>query len=146
MGFSKPVLRAYGSYDPNVASDEAGLECLDPSLAIQSQKDDADINTIVRNFGITGKMPENVRIPTYGDFEFVGSYQDALHAVREADASFMQLPADVRSRFENNPQNFLDFVSNPDNAEEMRMLGLANKPVVPEVIPVRVIADAPPTG
>lgn len=143
--FTKPVLRAYGSYDPNVASDEAGLECLDPSLAIQSQKDDADINTIVRNFGITGKMPENVRLPSYGDFEFVGSYQDALHAVREADASFMQLPADVRSKFENNPQRFLEFVSDPANADEMRNLGLANKPKEVEVIPVRVIADPPVT-
>ena len=30
------------------ASVEAGLECKDDSLAVQSQKDEADINTIVR--------------------------------------------------------------------------------------------------
>lgn len=123
--FLPPVLRAYASYDPNEASDAAGLECKDASRAIQSQKDEADINTIVRNFGITGRVPENLRVPSYGDFEFVGDYRTAIEAVREAEASFMRVPAETRLRFQNDPQKFLEFCSDPRNLDEMRSLGLA---------------------
>lgn len=53
----------------------SALTCILPTRAVQSQKEDADINTIVRNFGITGKAPISARVPTYGDFEGVDDYQ-----------------------------------------------------------------------
>lgn len=127
-----PVLRAYESYDVDAVSDATGLKCEDVSRAIQSQKDESDINVIVRNFGVTGKLPENIRAPSYGDFEFVGDYQSAVAAIRDAEASFMKLPADVRVRFENDPQQFLEFCSDAANLGEMRKLGLAvPEPVAP---------------
>lgn len=130
------TVRAYRNYDVDVVSDHTGLACLDLSLAVQSQRDEADINTIVRNFGITGRMPENVRVPTYGDFDVVNDYRSAIEAVRSAEASFMAMPAEVRSRFENDPQQFLEFCVNPANLEEMRKLGLAvPAPVVVEPVP-----------
>lgn len=119
------VTRAYRHYDSDGVSDDTGLECRDPSLAVQSQRDEADINTIVRNFGITGKLPENVRVPSYGDFESVDDYRSAIHAIRDAEKSFMAMPADVRARFDNDPQLFLEFCVDPSNLEEMRKLGLA---------------------
>lgn len=130
------TVRAYRNYDSDLVSDHTGLACLDLSLAVQSQRDEADINTIVRNFGITGRMPENVRVPTYGDFDVVSDYRSAIEAVRAAEASFMAMPAEVRSRFENDPQQFLEFCVNPANLEEMRKLGLAvPAPVVVEPVP-----------
>ena len=42
--------------DMDEASVEAGLECKDDSLAVQSQRDEADINTIVRRFGLSGEL------------------------------------------------------------------------------------------
>lgn len=130
MAKPKEIVRAYNAYDVDARSDETGLACLDDSKAIQSQKDEADINVIVRNFGLTGKVPENVRVPQYGDFDIVSDYQSAIQAVRDAEASFMMMPADVRARFENNPQYFLEFCSDAANLEEMRKLGLAvPKPV-----------------
>lgn len=122
---NKVFFRTPYNYDTDEFSAENGLECKDESKAIQSQKDEADINTIVKNFGITGQLPTNVRVPTYGDFEYVGDYRSALHALMEADKSFMAMPAEVRSRFENDPQQFLDFCSDPANLPEMRKLGLA---------------------
>ena len=128
----KRVVRAYESYDADAVSNATGLRCEDASLTVQSQKDEADINTIVRNFGITGKIPQNVRVPTYGDFEFVGDYRSALEAVRAAEKSFMEMPAEVRYRFQNDPQAFVEFCSDPGNVDEMRKLGLAvPAPVVP---------------
>lgn len=130
------TIRAYRNYDVDAVSDDTSLACADPSRAVQSQRDEADINTIVRNFGITGKIPENVRVPSYGDFDIVDDYRSAIDAVRAAEASFMAMPAEVRSRFDNDPQGFLEFCMNPANLEEMRKLGLAVAPVVEPTIPL----------
>lgn len=129
-------VRAYRAYDADAVSEETGLRCEDVSKAVQSQKDEADINVIVRNFGLTGKIPEGIRVPEFGDFEFVGDYRTAIEAVRAADASFMALPAEVRSRFENDPQRFLEFCADAGNLEEMRKLGLAVAPVVETPVPI----------
>lgn len=123
--FVPPVLRAYLSYDPDEASNAAGLACDDVSRTRQADAKDADINTIVKNFGLTGTVPAGVRVPTYGDFDFVGDYRSAIEAIRSADASFMAMPADVRSRFDNDPARFVDFCSDPANVDELRKLGLA---------------------
>jgi len=104
------------------------LHCKDPSRAIQSQAAEADINTIVRNFGVTGRVPQAVRLPEYGDFSGIDDYQSALHAVMDAERSFMALPAAVRSKFQNNPQAFASFCLDPANLEELRKLGLAASP------------------
>lgn len=130
--------RAPGNYDPAAVSDETGLVCDDPSLTRQDSKDEADINVIVRDFGVTGVLPQGVRVPSYGDFDTVSDYQSALEAIRSADASFYAMPANVRERFSNNPQLFVEFCSDPSNLEEMRTLGLA----VPAPLPA---SDVPPS-
>lgn len=134
--FVAESVRSYRGYDPDVVSNATGLKCEDVSLAVQSQRDEADINTIVRNFGITGRLPENVRVPSYGDFAIVDDYRSAIHAVRDAEASFMSMPAEVRSRFQNDPQQFLEFCSDYANLEEMRKLGLAVPGVVEKPVEV----------
>lgn len=137
MAIRNPFVRSPYNYDMNVAGDESGLKCLDPSLAVQASKDEVDINTIVRRFGLTGQLPEDVRAPVYGDFTEVVDYQTALNAVIAADASFMEMPADVRTRFGNDPQAFVEFCSDPKNVDEMRKLGLL-VPEAPKPSPVAV--------
>lgn len=104
------------------------LICKDPSLAIQSQKDEADINTIVRNFGVTGQVPQSVRIPTYGDFSGVDDFRTAIEAVRSAELAFNQIPANIRAHFENDPAQFHDFCCDPANLSQLREWGLAPTP------------------
>jgi len=136
-----PFFRSPYNYDMADVSRETGVVCDDPSLAVQSERDECDINTIVRRFGLTGKMPVGVRMPTYGDFVGVSNYQDAVHAMMQADASFMQLPADVRARFRNDPALFVEFCSDPKNLEEARSLGLA-----PAVEPSPLASSEPSPG
>lgn len=119
------------NYDADEHSRRTGLACLDPSRTIQSQAQEADINYIVKQFGLTGKMPENIRLPSYGDFDYVGDYRTALDAVRSAEAEFLRIPADIRARFENDPQQFMDFCSDPGNLPELRKMGLAKDPPLP---------------
>lgn len=122
---SAPVfIRSAYNYDTDLVSDETGLECDDPSLAVQSEAEDADINTIVKRFGLTGQMPEGVRLPSYGDFTGIVDYRDALAALREADDSFLQYPAHIRARFENDPAKFAEFVLNPANKQSLIDLGI----------------------
>lgn len=127
-------------YDFDARSEHSGLLCRDESLAVQSQKEDSDINTLVRRFGITGQMPQNVRAPTFEDFSGVTDFQSAMHAVMEAQEAFMQMPADVRSRFDNDAQAFVAFCSDKGNLEEMRKMGLAVAAPVVDTTPAGVVS------
>lgn len=108
------------------------LICNDASLAVQSQKDEADINTIVRNFGVTGTVNVPIVLPSYGDFEGIDDYRSALEAVKAAQESFAALPSSLRERFHNDPGAFVEFCENPKNLPELRQLGLANPEPTPE--------------
>lgn len=122
------------------------LECKDPSLAQQNFKDDADINVLLERFKVTGIMPEGVSIPTYGDFSNVVDFRSAQDAVLKAKNAFMDVPAEVRKRFDNDPQKFLEFCSDRANLPELRKLGLAPPEEVREVPTVRVLQDPAPGG
>lgn len=119
------ILRSQFGYDVDQASLEAGLSCPEPTLAQQHQEEEANINTIVRRFGITGQVPVSVMRPIIEDFVEATDYQSALNAIMAAQKSFMAMPADVRSRFNNDPHMFVDFCSDEANLDEMRKLGLA---------------------
>lgn len=117
-------LRTPYNYDTNEASDQSGLVCPEESLAQQHAKEESDINTIVRRFGLTGELPNNVRVPQYGDFTAATDYHTSMNAVLAANSAFMQLPADVRTRFNNDPGAFVDFCADEKNRDEAKKLGL----------------------
>lgn len=135
-------LRTQYNYDTNKASDESGLKCEDISLAQQNQKEEADINYIVKRFGLTGQLPDNIRVPQSGDFTMITDYHTALNQVKQADEAFMLLPADLRNRFQNNPELFVEFCINPDNKAELEKLGLLKKKQATE--PVQAVTQAEP--
>lgn len=141
-------LRSAFNYDREKASDETGLICPEETLTQQHQREEADINTIVKRFGLTGQLPSNVRMPQYGDYTAVDDYQTALNAVMAADEVFMQMPWDIRKRFNHDPAQLLEFCADPKNLEEAKKLGLVE--VKPEVLEVKksetVPAQAPPAA
>lgn len=140
-----PFFRTGYNYDRDRVSLETGLTCDDESLAVQSDQVDADINTIVKRFGLTGQLPSDVRMPMSGDFEGVSDFRQAMEAIRLSREAFDQMPHDVRSRFGNDPAAFFDFcTANQDgrlvNIDEMRKMGLAvpksvDSPSVPATVP-----------
>jgi len=127
----KPFVRDAYNYDMNEVSQEAGLVC-DEGLTHQSFKEECDINTIVKRFGLSGELPEAVRMPTYADFTEVVDFHTAMNAIAKAKEAFDAMPADVRSRFRNDPGAFVDFCSDERNRAEAEKLGLVvPKPVEP---------------
>lgn len=108
------------------------LVCSDPSLAVQSQKAEADINNIVRNFGVTGRVPTSVRLPEYGDFTGVNDYRTALEAVRAAESAFLEVPASIRAQFNHDPGAWASYCLDPSNLPQLREWGLAKPAAQPE--------------
>lgn len=107
----------------------------EPSLTIQSAKDECDINLIVDRAkrGISPVAYDGV--PQFGDFSEVGTYQEALDQVIRAQEAFGELPSRVRERFDNEPAKLLAFLANPANREEAISLGLVEAPQVPQESP-----------
>lgn len=116
------------SYDREAVSLATGLACEDPSMAVQSQKDEADINTILENFGVTGQLPVAVTLPSYGDFDGISDYRSALEAVKSAEQAFLGIPSFIRERFHHDPQAFADFCLKAENLSQLREWGLAPNP------------------
>ena len=132
-----PFLRTPYNYDLDAASNESGLHCEDATLAQQHYKDECDINNILRQFNVTGLLPQNSISPRYGDFTGISDYHTALNRVIAAEDEFMALPAQIRSRFENDPAKLIDFLDNSENLDEAIKLGLVSKPEeLPQVVEV----------
>ncbi|WNK12995.1 MAG: internal scaffolding protein [Microvirus sp.] len=129
------------NYDFVERSSAACVTDFGPSLAVQADAEDADINTIVRRFGLTGTMPQNLRVPSFDDYDGVFDFMTAQIALNDARDSFMSMPAKVRAQFDNDPQEFLSFAMDPANVDEMVRLGLAiAKPV--DIIPEPAVVPA----
>lgn len=95
--------------------------------AIQSAKDECDINTIMRRYERDGLVAHvNKYQGDYGDFtEVPTDYHEAISQVLAAQEMFMTIPADVRAEFANDPGQFLKFVEGA-SIEELRERGLAD--------------------
>lgn len=136
-----PFLRSAYNYDRDQASNDSALACKDKSLAQQHFKEECDINTIVDRFLKTGELPSDVRMPRYGDFTGIHDYKTAMDAITKAQSAFMEMPAQIRNRFHNDPQEFVAFCSDDANREEAAKMGL-----VPEEVAALVRPPAPPAG
>lgn len=117
--------------DPDVHSLSHGHSNSEPSLTVQADAAAADINNIVKQFGLTGGLPYGNLQPVYDDFsEYPTDYHSALNFILEADSKFMEFPAQVRSRFNNDPGNFITALNDPDQRSLFEELGFVPpKPV-----------------
>ena len=94
------------NYDKNLDSEVTWQMNTLPSMTQQQFKQETDINVIVKRFGITGELPQNIRAPAIEDFVDVVDYHSAMNAIKAAEHSFAAMPAAVRERFAHNPQRF----------------------------------------
>ncbi len=112
----------------------------------QSFREESEINNIMARYVKTGIVDHLTRYG--GEYGFATSvdFHSAMNVVTKADQMFLDLPAAVRRRFGGDPGDFLEFVQNPENQEEMITLGLANrKPGVErEAVVVPVEAESAP--
>lgn len=97
----------------------------------QSFRDEANINNIVARAVKTGYLVDpsihTTRKPMYGDFTSGTDFQSAADRVLAARQIFDALPATVREKFGHNPSEFIDFASDPANADALVEMGLMPK-------------------
>lgn len=108
-----------------------------PSKTKPSFRDECNINNIMAQYADTGMVAHmNKHGGSYSEMPSELDYQAGLNAVIQAGEMFADLPAAVRTRFHNDPANFLAFVDKPENHDEMVKMGLLKpKPVEPHAEP-----------
>lgn len=120
MAFPKPL----NHYQRNRVSIEFDPE---EERTKQSHKDECDINQILEKFRRTGIITHQAKYaPMYGDAISVDEYQDAQFKIAEANSMYEELPAHIRQNF-TGPEDFLGFVTDPENETKMREMGLLPK-------------------
>ena len=127
---AKKVIEVRGAYayDGDVVSRETGLVAQDDGVTQQQFAEECDINTIVRRFGLTGELPSGIAMPVSGDFTNVTDFHTAMNLIRQSQEAFLELPAHVRERFQNDPGRVMAFLENPENREEAVKLGMVAPP------------------
>jgi len=95
------------------------------SATSQEFLEEVNINTIMSRYINRGILPSgNPRRPLYGDFMSVGDFMEAQNRFITAREQFMALPASLRQKLNNNPAEFLVWVTDPSNKDEATRLGL----------------------
>jgi len=91
----------------------------------QSEKDNCDINLIVKRHASTGHVSHiNPAAPKFGDFTGAGDLKTAIDQVAEANDRFNQLPVEVRRAAENNPYMLLEMLESEEGQLELQEAGL----------------------
>lgn len=120
------------AYDPAEEHDHCGIEFTMPSLAVQDEKDETDINYIVNKYadgqkGITtldlGDSSQYAYLQ-FGDATLPGDYSTALELVSGVREEFYNLPAYVRAKFGHDPMNFINQLNDPATLEYLQQQGL----------------------
>lgn len=122
------------------------------SAVEQSHKDDCDINSMIAKARRGQFIPPASR-GVYGDFTACDDFQTAMNQIKAAEATFGYLPSWLRKRFDNDPAKAVEFVNDPENAEECYELGLLERPKAVQAEPgapaepvAPAVADPPPAA
>lgn len=117
-------------YDFRARSDDSKIFFDELSVTKQEFKASCDINNILKKYTKNGVNPFVItQDAKYGDFSSIPSFQEAAAYVEAASDAFMDLPAKVRTRFNNDPGYLLNFLADPANVDEAKNLGLIEKTV-----------------
>lgn len=104
--------------------ERAGMGSFEETRTQQQFLKDADINSIMKRYKVTGLLRQVSGVPMFGDFSELPDYQEALNAVIAGETAFARLPSDLRAKFDNDPARFLEYARDPENFDEMVDLGL----------------------
>lgn len=118
------------AYSDNV---RVPFETVGPSLTDPIFAEDLKIQNMVKKYDSQNLLELGRKSPQYIDFTNVVDLHSAMDMVNEANETFQEIPSDIRERFQNDPQTFYKFVTDPNNLNELVDMGLATKGEVPPV-------------
>jgi len=133
-----PITKLRSAY---IKHDRVQLHPVGASRTKQSFREETEINNIVAQYRATGLIEHvNKHGPKYGEMPSHDDFKEAMDVVTSSRSMFNELPAGMRNRFGNDPAQFLDFVGDDKNRDEMIEMGL----ISPE--PDLVGDGTPPAG
>ena len=105
-------------YDSDYNPANYGIKTGSETLVQQNLKDGCDINKIMARYNKTGVL-EHITTArgSYNELPTPESYQDALNQLQAATDAFYELPSRVRKDFNNNPDEFLHFMHQPESEQ-----------------------------
>lgn len=104
-------------------------EVTGPSKTQQHFRDQVNVNQIMKKYRQTGVITHlNAKPGFYADLANLPSYEEALQTVIHGNQAFSTLPSEIRSRFANDPQKFITWISDPKNRAEAIQFGLIVEP------------------
>jgi phage internal scaffolding protein len=120
------------AYDPVEKHDHCGIEFTMPSLTVQDEKDETDINYIVNKYAdgqkgiVTLDLGDSSQYAylQFGDATLPGDYSTALELVSGVREEFYSLPAYVRAKFGHDPVDFINRLNDPATLEYLQQQGL----------------------
>jgi phage internal scaffolding protein len=100
----------------------------------------------MRKYEKTGMIDHlNTHQGDYRNFIEAPDYHTSMNLIREAGEAFMTIPAGIRAKFANDPAQFLAFVQNPDNHDQMVEMGFAKaRPLAEKAPPEPEKPSGPP--
>lgn len=126
--------------------EKEGIIFKEPTMTIQSEKDNCDINVIMNRYATCGTpLPcrtDSVQ-PVYADVSELGDYMENFQRCKQAEEMFNNLPSALRKELDNNPANLLPFIQDEKNKERCYEYGLLNRPIV-EAPKAPVVAPSVP--
>lgn len=109
-----------------------------PSMTQKQFEQETDINRIMKKYHSTGMITHLAQNPgRYADLTQIKDYAGSLQNVIDAENAFMTLPSETRFRFQNNPQELINFLADVKNRDEAIRLKLIDPPplTTPETPP-----------
>lgn len=104
------------------------LNCGEQKITDDTFKNECDINYIMKKYQQTGVLPHTAdKMAQYLDVSDVPSLEQAYEQIQQAQELFMELPSALRKRLNNDPRNLVDYISDPENKQELIKLGVLNQ-------------------
>lgn len=105
------------------------------SMTEQSHLGEVSMQRIMSKYRQTGMITHlNKHAGTYDDLATAPDYLEAMRIIAEANSTFESIPADIRAEFDNRPDNFLSWIQDENNRDEILELGfdVTHLPPLPE--------------
>ena len=107
-----------------------------PSRTQQSFKDETDINAIMAKYQKTGLIDHvNEHGAHYGDQPQAEDFHAAMNMVASTSSMFEELPSSTREQFDNDPAQFLEYLSDEERREELLKTKKINQDEIPDEVP-----------
>jgi phage internal scaffolding protein len=118
----------------------------DSEFTRQEFADECDINNIMKQYLNTGEFFHiNETAPQYLDCTGE-DFRTHMDYIAGAFSMFEELPSSIRSRFDNDPAEFLDFCSQEKNRPELAEMGLLSPEAVERMSTPAPAPSAPPSA